>query len=369
MRALLARLDPMIDRSGGPEACWPYTGGSLVQGYPVIYTTMSAKTRRLVKVHRLLFEVETGLCPPAVDHMCHDSAECKLDSACPHRRCCNPRHFEASTLAANAHRARKGVHRHETMCGKGLHRRTPENTYEAPSGQQRCRPCDAARARDARAEAKAQRPAHERKRSYRPRGMSKGQLVDWALAGQSQGVCCYWPDVQPDGGGYAQVRFAGKMFGAHTLVFEVKHGPVPPGHVVDHTCHDPATCEGGLLCPHRPCINPEHLAAVTRGGNSAAHRSWRYRPEACQEGHEFTPDNTYVDERGSRHCLACQLDGQRRRRAAEKAAPGWRDGRERVGGLCRNEHVVADVGVNKYGKCKACVRATSQRHKAKQRVS
>lgn len=26
----------------------------------------------------------------------------------------------------------------------------------------------------------------------------------------------------------------------------------------------------------------------------------------CRRGHEFTPENTYLDKRGSRNCLACR---------------------------------------------------------------
>ena len=41
------------------------------------------------------------------------------------------------------------------------------------------------------------------------------------------------------------------MIGAHVFSYEIHHGPVPPGLVIDHTCRN------------RWCVNPDHLQAVT----------------------------------------------------------------------------------------------------------
>lgn len=43
-----------------------------------------------------------------------------------------------------------------------------------------------------------------------------------------------------------------KATGAHRLAYELAHGPVPPGHRVDHH----------FRCP-KNCVNPDHLRAVT----------------------------------------------------------------------------------------------------------
>lgn len=365
LEKLKARLTGIADRSAGPDACWPYlpppTGGSFTHGYPVIYTTTSAKTRRLVKLHRLIFEIGTGQSPPSVDHRCHDSDACRLAADCPHRRCCNPAHLEASTVGANAARARKGVYRHEGLCGAGLHPRNEENTYEAPDGSLRCRPCDAKRAREARIkQLRPRTPA----RHYRPRGLSLEQLADWALPADPATDCCYWPGLEPGTDGYTNVSFQGRRFGAHILIHRARIGPVPDGHVVDHVCHDPRRCAGGFGCPHRSCINPAHLKAVPRGANSSAERSRRRRPTHCHQGHEFTPENTRVGKGGRRICKTC---------ARERAAEDYREGRKgradaryRADGKCSNGHVIAEVGVNQYGRCKACRRETSRRYKAKQ---
>lgn len=369
--ALQARLDDLFDRSGGPEACWPYTppgAGSFANGYPVIYTTTSAKTRRLVKLHRLIFELETGESPPSVDHLCHDSNECKLTDTCPHRRCGNPAHLGASTIGKNAARAKKGVYRHEDLCGAGLHRRTEDNIYESPGGDLRCRPCEAERAAARRSESRAMRQPRQPKRHYRPRGMDQKQLVEWALDGRAGTACFSWPEAEPDSQGYIRVRDAnGRMRPSHVLVYEVSYGSIPPGHVVDHLCHDPELCEGGLTCPHRACINPAHLGAVTRGANSAATRSRRRRPTQCKHGHDFTPENTYTDKRGSRHCLTCRRETMLARYRA--AREGVADARFRTDGECRNGHLIAEVGLTKNGLCRECRRASTRRYRKKVRAS
>lgn len=60
---------------------------------------------------------------------------------------------------------------------------------------------------------------------------------------------------------------------AHRWMYERYIGP-PPTDTLDHTCHDPETCDGGPTCPHRHCVNPDHLSPSTRGEN--ARRSSRH---------------------------------------------------------------------------------------------
>jgi hypothetical protein len=260
-------------------------------------------------MHRVAFEVEYGFSPPSVDHRCHESAECKLADDCPHRRCCNPRHLKGESVAANARRARAGIYQEKCAVG---HEMTDENTYTSPSGARRCRACARIWATESRAAA-AKRAS---KRGYRPRGMSLPQLVAWALDGQDLEQCCYWPHGSIGRDGYQNVRVGDRMVGAHRLVYEVVHGPVPEGHVVDHTCHDPEVCEGGFDCPHRACINPRHVAAKTNAENTGAARSSRSRPTHCRRDHEFTDENTYTDKTGRRHCRTCHRDRMAGRKAA-----------------------------------------------------
>lgn len=48
---------------------------------------------------------------------------------------------------------------------------------------------------------------------------------------------------------------------------------VPRDRDADHVCHnEDRTCPGGVTCPHRRCVNPDHLRAATRSENVSAGR-------------------------------------------------------------------------------------------------
>lgn len=59
--------------------------------------------------------------------------------------------------------------------------------------------------------------------------------------------------VDPDG--YGRFTFRSRQSQAHRTAYELAHGYVPSGLVVDH------------LCAVKSCVNPAHLEAVTNGEN------------------------------------------------------------------------------------------------------
>lgn len=72
---------------------------------------------------------------------------------------------------------------------------------------------------------------------------------------------------------------------AHRVAYERERGPIPDGMTLDHVCHDPEVCHAGRDCPHRRCVNVDHLEIRTRAEN-AARSSKRYTTtDYCPSGH------------------------------------------------------------------------------------
>jgi hypothetical protein len=55
---------------------------------------------------------------------------------------------------------------------------------------------------------------------------------------------------------------------AHRLYYKKFKGPIPEGLELDHLCHERGKCPGGITCPHRRCVNPDHLEPVASATNT-----------------------------------------------------------------------------------------------------
>lgn len=88
---------------------------------------------------------------------------------------------------------------------------------------------------------------------------------------------------------------------AHRVSYTAWNGAIPEGLHLDH------------LCRVRDCVNPAHLEAVTkkvndlRGFSGPAVNS---RKTHCSKGHEFKPENVYIQRKPNgdflrRQCRAC----------------------------------------------------------------
>lgn len=114
--------------------------------------------------------------------------------------------------------------------------------------------------------------------------------------------------------GYATFWMRGKNWRAHRAAHELFIGPIPNGLTVDHTCHKPTECLIGDGCPHRRCVNTDHLEAVTtqintmrgHGPKRGISASAKVRKDAthCRRGHKY-PDDVYT-HKGMRHCRECE---------------------------------------------------------------
>lgn len=112
---------------------------------------------------------------------------------------------------------------------------------------------------------------------------------------------------------------------AHRLVWTMLNGPLSDGTQLDHTCHDHRICKRGSDCPHRRCVNPNHLTPVTpkqnseRSGSPIAENG---RKTHCLRGHEFNAENTAPhDNNYGRRCRVCEAIRSRERRARAGARP------------------------------------------------
>jgi hypothetical protein len=109
--------------------------------------------------------------------------------------------------------------------------------------------------------------------------------------------------------GYGHFYLDGRAAEAHRVAYTLLVGPIPDGFTLDHLCHHPDRCAGGKSCPHRRCVNPDHLEPVTRDVNTLRGGSFSAvyaRRTHCQAGHPFTKENIYALRKDKRRrCKIC----------------------------------------------------------------
>lgn len=138
----------------------------------------------------------------------------------------------------------------------------------------------------------------------------------WSFNGTS---CQVWLGCKNDKG-YGVISIDGERYLAHRVAYEAAKGPIPDGLVLDHLCRNP------------PCVNPDHLEAVTlkentlRGiGPSAVNA----RKTHCIRGHRLADENLYFypSRGGDRQCRKC---GAQRKAKARRIHPAKRKPKARA---------------------------------------
>lgn len=254
-----------VDKSGGPDACWPWTGYVGPNGYGQFGGHSGTRL-----VHRIAYEYMVGPIPDGLvlDHLCHTAdPSCDAVNECPHRRCCNFRHHEPTTKGQNIARGRGGDSwgyvpdpipvKHEQLalpicakCGRSrpVHRRDL------------CRPCYKKWLADPSVERPSKRTPEQR---FWAKVNKRGPMPERR---PELGRCWLWTaSINPKTGYGAFARRHGEGIDAHRFSYELAHGSIPEKHDVHH------------LCQRRACVRPEHLEAVTRSKNMAERVNRRSR--------------------------------------------------------------------------------------------
>jgi hypothetical protein len=78
-----------VDRTGGPRACWPWSGGVDEDGYGKFQVPLPGGGQRHVRAHRFALDPTNGPRPELVLHSCDNPP------------CCNPTHLSWDDQLAN----------------------------------------------------------------------------------------------------------------------------------------------------------------------------------------------------------------------------------------------------------------------------
>jgi hypothetical protein len=119
----------------------------------------------------------------------------------------------------------------------------------------------------------------------------------WAMVAEAGDCWCWTGSLS--GSGYGKFWLNGRSIMAHRFSYEQLIDDIPAGLTIDH------------LCRNTICVNPWRLEPVPGVVNTRRASAYR-RKTHCHKGHEFTNENTLVNNQGHQFCRTC-------RRAREKA--------------------------------------------------
>lgn len=111
------------------------------------------------------------------------------------------------------------------------------------------------------------------------------------------GQCWLWFGAW-DAKGYGNYKFDGIIMKAQGVSWLIAGNPKPAeGLELDHLCRLPQ------------CVRPSHLEPVPHQMNME--RGGQRLKTHCPQGHEYSPENTYVTKANARQCRTCHREKQR----------------------------------------------------------
>lgn len=117
--------------------------------------------------------------------------------------------------------------------------------------------------------------------------------------------CWQWQGAT-NNGGYGVVGIGKKRTAlVHRIAVLAQGHEIPEGWQVDHACHDSILCRELASCPHRRCVNPDHLVVMTPGANNRR----KYESGTCRKGHPYSERSD-----GRHRCRTCDAESAARRR-------------------------------------------------------
>lgn len=113
----------------------------------------------------------------------------------------------------------------------------------------------------------------------------------------TSGECWIWQSVTM-AAGYGKFKIGGRMAYAHRVAWVLTHGEILDGFDVHHKCGN------------QRCVRPDHLESLSHVEHMSI-RTPKPLPVACENGHAWTLENTYISPKGKRCCRACNRQAAR----------------------------------------------------------
>lgn len=127
---------------------------------------------------------------------------------------------------------------------------------------------------------------------------------------EAESGCWLWSN-SIDRDGYGRITINKRVIRAHRLFWELEHGTIPKGLVIDH------------ICRTRNCVNPNHLRLATPRQNvlenSRSFVAINAQKKFCRAGHPY--DKTYTSTEGyvERYCSTCHRNRVQEYRITHRA--------------------------------------------------